>query len=68
MDLAITDQTMLKLIRTELATIILEIIPGFPVILCMGYSKTITAEDDKHLRVSEIIFKSRLNGRSCQRV
>jgi PAS domain S-box-containing protein len=44
-DLMITDQTMPNLCGFNLAVDVLKIKPGFPVILCSGYTSAVTEED-----------------------
>jgi len=43
-DIIITDQTMPRLTGVELATAVHETVPGFPVILCTGFSKVVSRE------------------------
>ncbi len=49
-DLLITDYTMPKLTGTELASEIFKIKPGFPVILCSGFSETLNKEHTAGIR------------------
>ncbi len=56
-DLVITDQVMPKLKGDDLIRKILAIRPDIPIILCTGYSGSITDEVAKKLGVREFIFK-----------
>jgi PAS domain S-box-containing protein len=56
-DLVITDQVMPKLKGNELAEKILEIRPDIPVVLCTGYSGSITDDVAKKIGVREFLFK-----------
>ncbi len=44
-DLLITDQTMPRLTGMELATKVLSQQPGFPIILCTGYSALVSEQE-----------------------
>lgn len=56
-DIVITDQTMPQMTGIELAAAIKAISPQTPIILCTGYSTTITDERLKAAGISEIIMK-----------
>ena len=56
-DLIITDMTMPHMTGKELATAILEINPQFPIILCTGFSETISEEAAKHIGIQAFILK-----------
>lgn len=56
-DLVITDQTMPYMSGAELATEIMKIRPGIPVVLCTGYSKKISEEMAKELGIKEFCLK-----------
>jgi CheY-like chemotaxis protein len=56
-DLVITDQTMPKMTGAELAPKILQIRNDIPIILCTGFSESITEEQAKTLGVQEFILK-----------
>jgi PAS domain S-box-containing protein len=56
-DLVITDMTMPKMTGIELAQEIMRIRPGMPIILCTGFSETITPEKAKALGLREMIMK-----------
>ena len=56
-DLVITDQTMPNLTGYELAKQLMEIRADIPVILCTGYSETITSEKAKAVGIKAFIMK-----------
>lgn len=56
-DLVITDMTMPQMTGKELATAILKINPGIPIILCTGFSETITEEAAKRIGIQAFILK-----------
>lgn len=56
-DLIITDQGMPGLTGIELAKQILKIRPDIPVILCTGYSETVTRQDALKIGIKEFIIK-----------
>lgn len=56
-DLVITDQTMPKMTGVELAKSCMRIRPDIPMILCSGYSQTITAEEARMMGIREFIMK-----------
>ena len=56
-DLVITDQTMPRMTGVELAEAFMRIRPDIPMILCSGYSQTITPEEAKNLGIREYILK-----------
>lgn len=56
-DLVITDQTMPRMTGTELSTMLLSIKPDIPIILCTGFSETVSAEKAKSLGIREFIMK-----------
>jgi len=53
----ITDQTMPNLTGSDLARKILQIRPGFPIILCTGYSSLISEEKAKSLGIKGYVLK-----------
>ena len=56
-DLVITDQTMPNMTGAELAQAIMRLKPDLPVILCTGYSDTVTAEQAKAIGVKAFLMK-----------
>ena len=56
-DLIITDMTMPHMTGKELATAILKINPELPIILCTGFSETISEEAAKHIDIQAFILK-----------
>ena len=56
-DLVITDMTMPNMTGIELAQEIMRIRPGIPVILCTGFSESITPEKAKALGLKDFIMK-----------
>ena len=56
-DLVITDQTMPGLTGEQLAKELLSIRPGFPIILCTGYSSKIDAEKADFVGIRDFIMK-----------
>ena len=56
-DLVITDMTMPHLTGKELATALLKIKPALPIILCTGFSETITEETAKRIGIKAFILK-----------
>ena len=56
-DLLITDMTMPKLTGDNLAAKILEIRPGFPIILCTGYSESLTVDRIARLGAIAVLMK-----------
>ena len=56
-DLVITDQTMPELTGIDLARKMLEIRPNFPIILCTGYSSTVSAEKARAVGVRGFAMK-----------
>jgi PAS domain S-box-containing protein len=56
-DLLITDLTMPGMTGKELAARVLEIRPGFPVILCTGFSIEITKEKEAHHGIRACVNK-----------
>ncbi len=56
-DLVITDQTMPNMTGAELAKEILAIRPDIPIILCTGYSETISHEKALELGIKDMILK-----------
>ncbi|MBF0551801.1 MAG: PAS domain S-box protein [Deltaproteobacteria bacterium] len=56
-DLIITDQTMPNLTGAELAREVLDVRPDMPIILCSGFSETISYEDAKKLGIREFVMK-----------
>ncbi|MBW2020218.1 MAG: PAS domain S-box protein [Deltaproteobacteria bacterium] len=56
-DLVITDQTMPNMTGTELAKGLMRIRPDIPIILCTGFSETITAEKARAMGIREFVLK-----------
>jgi PAS domain S-box-containing protein len=56
-DLVMTDQTMPKMNGLKLAAALLEIRPDLPIILCTGFSETVSAEEAKLMGVREFLMK-----------
>jgi len=56
-DLIITDMTMPGMTGVELATKLLQIHPGIPIILCTGYHEIITPKKAKELGIREYLSK-----------
>lgn len=56
-ELVITDQTMPNMMGTDLAKELIEIRPDIPVILCTGFSETITEEKAKAMGIREYVMK-----------
>ncbi len=56
-DLVITDQTMPRITGIELAREILGICPDMPVILCTGFSDSVTAEEARLEGIREYVLK-----------
>ena len=56
-DLLITDQTMPVLSGARLAKEVLSIRPDMPIILCTGYSATLSAEQAKKMGIKKYLFR-----------
>jgi CheY-like chemotaxis protein len=56
-DLLITDQLMPGLTGTELVTRIRKVRPEMPIIMCTGYSETVSFEQVRDLGVRELLLK-----------
>jgi PAS domain S-box-containing protein len=56
-DVVITDQTMPRMTGLELAQALKRIRPGLPVILCSGFSESVTGESIRRARVQAYIMK-----------
>ncbi len=56
-DLVITDQVMPKMKGDDLVRKLFEIKPDIPVILCTGFSKSITEEKAKEIGIREFLMK-----------
>jgi PAS domain S-box-containing protein len=56
-DLVVTDQTMPKMNGLKLAAALLEIRPDLPIILCTGFSETVSAEEARLMGVREFLMK-----------
>lgn len=56
-DLVITDQTMPHMTGINLAGEILKLRPDIPLILCTGYSETVSESEAKDMGVREFLFK-----------
>lgn len=56
-DLVITDQTMPHIAGSELARRMLEIKPGFPIILCTGFSSIVSEEQAIDIGIKKMLMK-----------
>jgi CheY-like chemotaxis protein len=56
-DLVITDMTMPKMTGDKLAAELIRIRPGIPVLLCTGYSESLTHEKIKSLGIKGLLKK-----------
>ncbi len=56
-DLLITDMTMPEMTGDRLARRVLELKPGFPIVLCTGFSEIIDGERARKIGVREFIMK-----------
>ncbi len=56
-DLVITDMTMPDMTGDLLARKIMDIIPGFPIIICTGFSERISPERARSIGVKGLLFK-----------
>ncbi|MBU4261782.1 MAG: transporter substrate-binding domain-containing protein [Proteobacteria bacterium] len=56
-DLVITDQTMPGMTGIELSRRMLQIRPDLPIILCTGYSSTVSEAEARFLGIKEFAFK-----------
>jgi PAS domain S-box-containing protein len=56
-DMVITDMIMPKMTGTELANEILNIKPGFPVIICTGFSEKICEQELRSLNIDTVLVK-----------
>ena len=56
-DLVITDLTMPKMTGIDFARELLSIRPDIPVILCTGFSHTVTLENARAVGVRELVMK-----------
>jgi PAS domain S-box-containing protein len=53
----VTDQTMPELTGGELAKIVLQVRPDIPVLLCTGFSETLSAEQARQIGIRECLSK-----------
>lgn len=53
----VTDQTMPELTGGELAKIVLQLRPDIPVLLCTGFSETLSAEQARQIGIRECLSK-----------
>ncbi len=70
-DVVITDQVMPNMTGVELAKELMQLRPDIPVILCTGFSETITADKAEAVGIREFIMKPIIAGdmgRSIRRV
>ena len=70
-DVVVTDQTMPGLIGSDLAGEMLRTRPDLPIILCTGYSKTLSREDAKAMGIGEYLLKPVMRndlGRAVRRI
>ena len=56
-DLIFTDQTMPQLTGVELAQEVMKVRPRLPVIICTGFSESITPEQIRELGIAELLMK-----------
>jgi PAS domain S-box-containing protein len=56
-DLVITDQVMPEMTGMNLAEQILKVRPDVPILLCTGYSETVSAEEAKKVGIREFLMK-----------
>ena len=56
-DLVITDQTMPQLTGLQLAQEIMRLRPGMPIIMCTGFSETVSAGEAKKSGIQEYLLK-----------
>ncbi len=56
-DLLLTDMTMPSMTGKDLAQKVLRIRPGFPIILCTGFSETITKEKAEQIGIKTLVMK-----------
>ena len=56
-DLVIADYTMPGMTGTDLAGEVLKLRPGMPIIVCTGYSDTISPERAKAMGIRELAMK-----------
>jgi CheY-like chemotaxis protein len=67
-DIVITDQAMLNMAGDVLAKELMKIRPEIPVILCTGYSHTITAEKAISIGIREFLMKPFADGEIARTV
>ena len=56
-DLVITDQTMPEMTGVQLVSEIRQRNPNLPVILCTGYSETVSEQTIKYYRITKFLMK-----------
>lgn len=56
-DLALVDQTMPQISGASLAQRMLELRPGFPIILATGFSESVSPEDARAMGIRDYIYK-----------
>ena len=56
-NLVVTDQTMPRMTGIELSAEIMRIRPSMPIILCTGYSETVTPQDAETVGIREFLLK-----------
>jgi CheY-like chemotaxis protein len=56
-DMIITDQTMPHMTGVELTREVLSIRPGIPIVICTGFSESVSPERAKDLGVREVVMK-----------
>lgn len=56
-DLVITDMTMPGMTGKDLAKELLKVRPGLPIIMCTGYSETVSKEEARQIGISEFRMK-----------
>jgi PAS domain S-box-containing protein len=67
-EMIITDQIMPHMTGLELAREILTIRPGIPIIICTGFSETVTPERAEELGVSAVVMKPLVSSQIAGRI
>jgi PAS domain S-box-containing protein len=67
-DLVITDQTMPGMTGIRLASELLRIRPGIPIVLCTGHSETVSPEKAKEAGIREFLMKPLIKHELAQTV
>ncbi len=56
-DVLVTDQVMPSITGLELARRILNIVPNFPIIMCTGYSESVSPEATHEIGIKSLVYK-----------